>query len=64
MKIKSEIFEEILDKNPTLTGRRKILFDTMRKLYPKGKKEAQLKLCLELSEDRVEYYIKNIFIKK
>lgn len=64
MKIKSEIFEEILDKNSTLTGRRKILFDTMRKLYSKGKKEAQVKLCLELSDDRVEYYIKNIFIKK
>jgi hypothetical protein len=64
MKIKSEIFEEILDKNPTLTGRRKILFDTMRKLYPNGKKESQVKFCLELSVDRVEYYIKKVFIKK
>ena len=64
MKIKSEIFKEIVDKNSTLTGRRKILFDNMRKLYPKGKKEAQEKLCLELSEDRVEHYIKNVFIER
>ena len=64
MKIKSEIIEEIVDKSSTLTGRRKILFNNMRKLYPKVKKESREKLCLELSEDRVEHYIKNVFIER
>jgi len=64
MEIKSEIIKENDNKDSTLTDRRKILFDKMRELYPKGTIESQTRLCLELSDDRVEYYIENIFIKR
>ena len=48
MEKKQEIIREKEINIPTLTGKRKQLFDNMRILYPKGKKEAQIDLCQEL----------------
>jgi hypothetical protein len=57
--------KEIIRKNEnviaTLAGKRKELFENMRKLYPKGKKEAQISMCEELEDKRVDYYLNNIF---
>ena len=58
---KSIIIEEYSEDISTLTGKRKILFDNMKKLHPKGNKKAQMSLCLNLDESRVDYYIKFIF---
>jgi hypothetical protein len=58
---KSIIIEEYSEDISTLTGKRKILFDNMKKLHPKGNKKAQMGLCLDLDESRVDYYIKFIF---
>jgi len=64
MEIKHEIIKEIPNNFSRLAGKRKILFNKMRELYPKGKKESQIKLCLKISEDRIDYYINNIFIRE
>ena len=64
MEKKQEIIREKEINIPTLTGKRKQLFDNMRILYPKGKKEAQIDLCQELHESRIDYYLKNIFSLK
>ena len=58
---KSIIIEGYNEDISTLTGKRKILFNNMRKLHPKGNKKAQMGLCLDLDESRVDYYIKFIF---
>jgi hypothetical protein len=58
---KSIIIEGYNEDISTLTGKRKILFNNMRKLHPKGNKKAQMGLCLDLEESRVDYYIKFIF---
>lgn len=58
---KGEIVREDVDNISTLTGKRKDLFENMRKLYPKGKKESQLSMCIELEDKRVDYYLNNIF---
>lgn len=56
-----EIVWECLEDISTLTGKRKKLFENMRKLYPKGNEKSQIRLCLDLEEKRVDYYIKFIF---
>ena len=56
-----EIIGEYMDDISILTGKRKKLFDNMRKLHPKGNKKSQMGLCLDLDESRVDYYIKFIF---
>ena len=61
---KSIIIEGYNEDISTLTGKRKILFNNMRKLHPKGNKKAQMGLCLDLEESRVDYYIKFIFNTK
>jgi len=43
---KIEIVGEYEEDISTLTGKRKILFNNMRKLHPKGNKKAQMGLCL------------------
>ena len=58
---KSIIIEGYNEDISTLTGKRKILFNNMRKLHPKGNKKAQMGLCLDLDESGVDYYIKFIF---
>ena len=58
---KIEIVGEYEEDISTLTGKRKILFNNMRKLHPKGNEKAQMGLCLDLDESRVDYYIKFIF---
>jgi len=61
MEKKQEISEGKKIDIPTLDGKRKQLFDNMRILYPKGKKEAQMDLCYELHDSRIDYYLENIF---
>jgi hypothetical protein len=58
---KEEIIRGDMNNISTLTGKRKDLFENMRKLYPKGKKEAQISMCIELEDKRVDYYLNNIF---
>ena len=53
---KNKIIEEPTEKILKLTGRRKILFETMRKLYPKGNPKAQSKMCEELHDERIEHF--------
>jgi hypothetical protein len=33
------------------------LYELMRKKYPKGKKEMQLRLAMEISDDRIANYV-------
>ena len=61
---KHRILSDSIGKNIKLTDRREILFETMRKLYPKGNPDMQFKMCDELSDKRVEYYINSVFIIK
>ena len=56
-----EIIREYTEDVSILTGKRKKLFENMRKLYPKGNEKSQIGLCLELDDSRVDYYIKFIF---
>jgi hypothetical protein len=58
---KTKIIEDPKEKDFKLTGRRKVLFETMRKLYPKGNPEMQFKMCDELHDGRIEHYINSIF---
>lgn len=58
---KIDIIREYTEDVSTLTGNRKILFERMRKLYPKGNEKSQIGLCLDLDDSRIEYYINNIF---
>lgn len=58
---KTKIIEEHIEKILKLTGRRKILFETMRKLHPKGNPKAQFEMCEELHDERIEYYINSVF---
>ncbi len=60
-KKKREIIREDVDNISTLKGKRKEIFENMRKLYPKGKKESQLSMCIELEDKKVDYYLNNIF---
>jgi hypothetical protein len=52
---------EIIEEDYTLSGDRMILFERMRKLYPKGKIEAQKKFCYEISVYRIDHYLNQIF---
>ncbi len=61
---KSKIIRGIQEDSSILTGKRKNLFDRMRKLYPKGNESAQTIMCVELSEERVDYYLNNVFNSK
>lgn len=58
---KIEIIEGYTEDIPTLTGKRKKLFENMRKLYPKGNEFAQRGLCIDLDDSRLDYYINSIF---
>lgn len=58
---KIEIIGEYEEDISTLTGKRKILFNNMRKLHPKGNEKAQMGLCLDLDDSRVDHYINCIF---
>lgn len=55
------IIEEYVNDIPILTGKRKKLYDNMRKLYPKGNEKAQIGLCSDLDESRLDHYINCIF---
>jgi len=49
-----------VDKTAALrepTEARRELYEVMRAKFPGGKKESQMKMSLELSDDRVPYYI-------
>jgi hypothetical protein len=56
-----KIIREYQKDISTLTGKRKKLFENMRKIYPKGNEELQKGLCLDLDESRLDYYINHIF---
>jgi len=61
---KIEIIRECPEDISTLTGKRKQLFENMRKLYPKGNRSAQIGLCIDLDDSRLDYYINSIFNTK
>jgi hypothetical protein len=61
---KTKIIEDPNEKILKLTGRRKILFETMRRLHPKGSAKAQSQMCEELHDERIEHYINHVFNKK
>lgn len=62
MKVETQISSEQYSEDVTkLENKRAELFKNIRRLYPKGSEKAQFKLCIELDESRVEYYINNIF---
>jgi hypothetical protein len=61
---KNKIIESFEIEEIELTGRRKVLFENMRKLYPKGNPKMQYKMCYDLTDDRVDYYINYVFIRK
>lgn len=44
-----------------LEGERLELYKLFRKKHPKGKEEAQIRMCLEVSEERIQVY-RDIFI--
>lgn len=46
-----------------LEGERLELYELFRKKHPKGKKELQMDLCLQVAEERIEVY-KEIFASK
>jgi hypothetical protein len=58
---KTKIIVASKEKDFNLTGRRKVLFETMRRLHPKGNTEMQSKMCEELRDERIEHYINSIF---
>lgn len=58
---KTEILREYQEDITILTGKRKILFENMRRLYPKGNERAQIGLCVDLDESRLDHYINCIF---
>lgn len=58
---KTKIIEESEENILKLTGKRKILFETIRKLYPKGNIKAQYEMCEELHDERIEHYINSVF---
>jgi hypothetical protein len=39
------------------TEERISLYNLMRKRFPKGKEKAQLKLCMEISDERIPVYV-------
>lgn len=58
---KTKIIVASKEKDFNLTARRKVLFETMRRLHPKGNPKAQSKMCKELRDERIEHYINSIF---
>jgi len=58
---KDKIIREFSEDISILAGKRKTLFENMRKLYPKGKEDKQLDFCLNLNESRLDYYINSLF---
>ena len=52
--IQKEIEEQKFLREPTED--RIALYELMRKKYPKGKEEMQLKLVMEISDDRISHY--------
>jgi hypothetical protein len=60
---KTKIIVDSEEKDIKLVGRRKVLFETMRRLHPKGNPEMQSKMCGELHDERIEYYINSVFTK-
>ena len=52
--IQKEIEEQGFLREPTED--RIALYELMRKKYPKGKEEMQLKLVMEISDDRISHY--------
>lgn len=58
---KTKIIVDYKEKEFNLTDRRKVLFETMRRLHPKGNPEMQSKMCEELNDERIEHYINSIF---
>ena len=58
---KTKIIVASEEKYFNLTDRRKVLFETMRRLHPKGNPKAQSKMCEELHNERIEHYINHIF---
>lgn len=58
---KTKIIVDSKEKEFNLTDRRKVLFETMRRLHPKGNPDMQSKMCEELNDERIEHYINNIF---
>jgi hypothetical protein len=58
---KTKIIIASKQKDFNLTDRRKVLFETIRRLHPKGNPKAQSKMCEELHDERIEYYINSVF---
>lgn len=58
---KTKIIVDSKEKEFNLTDRRKVLFETTRRLHPKGNPEMQSKMCEELNDERIEHYINSIF---
>jgi len=58
MKEKVKIFED-----RKLDCDRLELYDLFRKKHPKGNKEMQMEMCLQIAEERIEVY-KEIFDSK
>ena len=54
-KAKNDTRESIVLREPT--EERIELYDLMRKKFPKGKEKSQLKLCMEIADDRVQFYM-------
>ena len=52
--IQKEIEEQKFLREPAED--RIALYELMRKKYPKGKEEMQLKLVMEISDDRIPHY--------
>jgi hypothetical protein len=55
LNIQEEIEKQGFLREPTED--RIALYELMRKKYPKGKKEMQLKLAMEISDERIPNYV-------
>ena len=54
--IKKELEEGVFLRE--ITDERIALYNLMRKKFPKGKKEMQLRMSMEISDDRIDVYMK------
>jgi hypothetical protein len=52
-----------IQENRKLEGDRLELYNLFRKRHPKGKEEAQIKMCLQIADERIKVY-KDIFKEK
>jgi hypothetical protein len=52
-----------IQENRKLEGDRLELYNLFRKKHPKGKKESQVQMCLQIADERIKVY-KDIFKDK